>query len=238
MFYLKYLFGITLFAVLLAGCETGPAAYPPNVRPQAYSPEEVKQRIEYKISANDVIEVFVWKNEDLSRDVTVRPDGKISLPLIGETLAEGKTLEELDDELTRKYAEYLVSPDISLVVKKFAEEKVFALGEVSRPGVYTISGTLSLVDLVSQAGGWTKAAKISNVFIIRGTVAKEPDVILVNMKEIMRGNTRGNVVLYPKDIVYIPSTVISDVGKFISEYIGPIYTTATTVIAVDYFKRR
>jgi polysaccharide export outer membrane protein len=238
MFYLKSVFGITLFTAVLSGCGAGPDTYPPNVRPQAYSPEEVKQRIEYKISANDVIEVFVWKNADLSRDITVRPDGMISLPLIGETLAEGRTLEQLDDELTRKYTEYLVSPDVSLVIKKFAEEKVFMLGEVVKPGVYTISGTLSLVDLVSQAGGWTKAAKLSNVFIIRGTVTKEPDVVLVNMKEILRGDTRGNVVLYPKDIVYVPSSVIADVGKFISEYLGPIYTTATTVIAVDYFKRR
>lgn len=213
--------------------------YPANIRPAAQmGPENVEQRWDYTISLNDVLEIFIWKHTDLSRDVIVRPDGKISMPLIGDIMAEGLTLNKLDAEITKRYSEYLVSPDVSIAVKTFAGEKVFIFGEVTTPGIHTFQKNSSLIEVLAKAGGWNQYAKISNIFVIRGDLTKEPEVILIDIKEILSGNTRLNIMIYPKDIVYVPSTTIADVGRFVRDYLGPLQTTLSTIITVDYLKSK
>jgi len=237
MKYFRALF-LLIALFILSACESM-MTYPANIRPAAQmGPENVEQRWDYTISLNDVLEIFIWKHTDLSRDVIVRPDGKISMPLIGDIMAEGLTLNKLDAEITKRYSEYLVSPDVSIAVKTFAGEKVFIFGEVTTPGIHTFQKNSSLIEVLAKAGGWNQYAKISNIFVIRGDLTKEPEVILIDIKEILSGNTRLNIMIYPKDIVYVPSTTIADVGRFVRDYLGPLQTTLSTIITVDYLKSK
>src|SRR3989339_869336 len=112
------------------GCSSGGAnLYPPTIRPSAFDPEQLKP-VDYQVIVGDTIEIFVWQHTDLTRDIIVRPDGKLSFPLIGDIEAQGRTLTEIDDEVTKKLAEYVVAPQVSVTVKNFAGEKVIVLGEV------------------------------------------------------------------------------------------------------------
>lgn len=228
---LLFLLGI----ILLTACDTLETSNP-NIRPvESIKPIKDEQLI-YTISQNDVLEIFIYKHSDLSRDVIVRPDGKISLSLIGDVQAVGMTPSKLDDEITKRYSDYLVSPDVSIAVKKFAGEKVFVLGEIRSPGVYNFVGRTSLIEILAQAGSWTEYAKISNIFIVRGDITATPEVIMVDLTKVLKGDIQGNIAMYPKDIVYIPSTFIGDVGRFVRDYLGPLSSVLTTAITLDYFR--
>ncbi|MDI6732673.1 MAG: polysaccharide biosynthesis/export family protein [Planctomycetota bacterium] len=223
---MRYLLPELFLAVLfLQGCTVVPSdVHPPTIRPSALDEEQLKP-IDYQVMAGDTLEVFVWQNPDLSRDIIVRPDGKISVFLIGDTVAQGKTLTEIDDEITGKLSEYIISPQVSVTVKKFAGEKVILLGEVVKPGVYTFVGKTSFLDMVAEAGGLTRDAHKGNALIIRGEINKETgksDVILLDVNEILSGNLRHNIVIYPRDIIYVASKPIADVARYLRDYVSPI----------------
>lgn len=105
-----------------------------------------------------MLHISVWENPDLEQDVIVRPDGKISFPLIDEVQAEGLTISELDKVMTEKLKEYIRYPDVSISLKKMAGERIIVLGEVKSPGVYTLSGRKTVLEAVALAGGFTKDA--------------------------------------------------------------------------------
>ena len=206
------------------GCGGVPNVYPPTIRPSAFDPEQLKP-IDYKVISGDKREIFVWQHTDLTRDIIVRPDGKISFPLIGDIEAQGRTLTEIDDEVTRKLAEYLVSPQVSVTVKEFAGEKVIVLGEVSKPGVYKFFGRASFLDIIAEAGGLTRDAQWGNALVIRGELkadAEKSDVILLDINEIINGNLRNNIVIYPRDIIYVSTKPIADVGRYLRDYVSPV----------------
>jgi hypothetical protein len=104
----------------------------------------------YIIGQGDVLEVFVWRNEQLSRQVTVRPDGKISLPLLQDIQAEGLTVLQLKNEITKRFSEYLTHPNVTLIVIQITSYKVSVLGRVVRPGVYPITGKTTLVEAIAR----------------------------------------------------------------------------------------
>jgi polysaccharide biosynthesis/export protein len=191
-------------------------------RPSANDPKQLK-RVDYQVLVGDTLEIFVWQHADLTKDVIVGPDGKLSFPLIGDIDAEGKTLAQIDDDVTKKLAEYIVNPQVSVTVKKFAGEKVIVLGEVGKPGVYKFFGTTSFLDIIAEAGGFTKDK--GNALIIRGDLKEgttESEVMLVDISSILNGNLRDNVVLYPRDIIYVSTTPIADVARYLRDYVSPI----------------
>jgi polysaccharide export outer membrane protein len=201
-----------------------PDAYPPTIRPSAYDPEQLKP-LDYQVIAGDTIEIFVWQHTDLTRDIIVRPDGKLSFPLIGDVEAQGRTLTEIDDEVTRKLTEYVISPQVSVTVKNFAGEKVIVLGEVGKPGVYKFFGRTSFMDIIAEAGGLTRDAKWGNALVIRGELKKDADkseVILLDINEIINGNLRNNIVIYPRDIIYVSTKPIADVARYLRDYVSPV----------------
>ena len=158
---------LLLAGLLPLGCGGVTNVYPPTIRPSAYDPEQLKP-LDYQVISGDTIEIFVWQHTDLTRDIIVRPDGKLSFPLIGDIEAQGRTLTEIDDEVSKKLAEYVVSPQVSVTVKNFAGEKVIVLGEVGKPGVYKFFGRASFLDIIAEAGGLTRDAHWGNALVIRG----------------------------------------------------------------------
>src|SRR5207302_10477183 len=122
---------------------------------------------DYIIGPEDVLEISVWKNQDLSKVVAVRPDGRISLPLIGDAAAVGRTPVQLTEEITAKLKEYKENPQVSIVVKEVNSYSIFVLGEVSKPGRYPLKSKTTLLQGITIAGGFTEKAARSKLVVFR-----------------------------------------------------------------------
>ena len=189
--------------------------------------EEPQQTREYYIDIGDILDVSVWQIPDLSKpEVIVRPDGRISFPLIGDIVAEGLTLMQLSSIITEKLKVYVKAPQVSIMIRRFGEmtNKVSILGEVLAPGVYRFGSPPSIMEIVASAGGYTKYAVINSVMIIRGDVRdirKKPDVFRINLVDILKGNRlSNNMFLKSNDIVYVPRSFIGNLNTF-TELIQP-----------------
>jgi polysaccharide biosynthesis/export protein len=121
----------------------------------------------YVIGAEDVLTVFVWKEPDMSKTVPVRPDGMISLPLVGEIKAAGYTPVQLQDTLAEAMKKYVSSPQVTVVVEKVASLSFNVVGEVNRPGYFPLTRRMTVLDALSLAGGFKDFAKTSKVYVLR-----------------------------------------------------------------------
>ena len=159
---------------------------------------------DYIIGQGDVLEVFVWRNEQLSRQVAVRPDGKISLPLIQDLQAAGFTAIQLKNQITRKLSEYIDNPRVSVIVGEIRSYRVSVLGRVRNPGVYPITGKTTLVEAISLAGGFSEWANKRKITVVTTEGGKEKKVV-VNYKKIASGKDPSqNIVLKRGDIIIVP----------------------------------
>ncbi len=157
---------------------------------------------DYRLGPEDLVEVFVWKEPDLTTTVAVRPDGRISLPLTNELQASGQTVTELQGEITKRLARFIANPVVNVMVKEVKSPKISVLGEVKKPDVYKMLQKLSVLDAIALAGGFTEFAKPEKVVVIRngsGAVQRIP----VNVKKLLKAG-RGEVFpLQPSDVVYV-----------------------------------
>lgn len=187
-------------------------------------------KIYYQIAVNDVLYIAVWRVRDLSLEFIVGPDGRLSFPLIGDIYAAGRTLAELDDEITEKLKEYVNDPQVSVMVKDFAGERVTVIGEVKAPGIYKFIGKTSIIDVIAIANGFTDKARVVGVAIVREPrdLQKDPEVIFVNAKKILKGELR-NIHVRPNDIVYVSRTFVSNLKEFYDNWLSPLLGTA-----IDY----
>ena len=193
--------------VLLALLAAGPACTsfdPPADSPSAMSAGYATG--DYKIGPEDVIEVNVWRNADLTKVVTVRPDGKISLPLIGDVMAVGMTPAQLTKEIVTRLREYKENPNVSVVVQQVNSYGIFVLGEVIHPGKYQLKTYTTVLQAVSMAGGFTPYASKSKMFVLRKIPEKETEIrIPVDYNEIVSGDdSTHNTVLIPGDTLVVP----------------------------------
>jgi polysaccharide export outer membrane protein len=158
----------------------------------------------YVIGLGDVLEVFVWRNDQLSRELIVRPDGKISLPLIQDIQAEGLTALQLRDEITRMFEKHINNPRVTVLVRQINSYKVSVLGRVMRPGVYPITGSTTLLEAISMAGGFTEWANKEEIAVITHH-GGEKDKITVSYKKIASGKDPGqNITLKRGDTIIVP----------------------------------
>jgi polysaccharide export outer membrane protein len=158
---------------------------------------------EYRLGPEDVIGVLVWKQPELSTSIVVRPDGKISLALVGELEATGKTSLQLQEEITQRLRQYIADPMVNVVVKEINSPKFSVLGQVRKPDRYHIKQRLTVLDAIALAGGFTDFAKRDKVTIIRNS---GPDKIRiqVNLKKVVE-DRRGEVYyIEPLDTIYVP----------------------------------
>ena len=159
---------------------------------------------DYRIGAEDVIEVSVWKEPDFSREVVVRPDGKISLPVIGDVQAEGLAPEALTKNLEEALAQYIKTPKVSVIVKQINSQKVYVLGQVQSPGVIPLQGEMTLLQAIAQAGGFAEWAKKGDVILLRKTNEGDQRIV-VNLNKVIRGKEGGDDVrLQAGDKIIVP----------------------------------
>jgi polysaccharide biosynthesis/export protein len=158
----------------------------------------------YQIGPNDVLSIHVWREEELSRDLVVTPDGKISFPLIGEIEAQGKTVSEMKEMITDKLLAYVTAPEVTVIVKESRSRIVYAIGKVRRPGPYPMVADMTVIQALSAAGGLAEWADEKNIMIIRKEEGKETQ-IRFNYRDFTRGrNVEQNILLHPGDTILVP----------------------------------
>lgn len=175
---------------------------------------------EYRINVGDQLDIKFFYNSELNEQVTVRPDGRISLQLAHEIMTDGLTPAELTDLLKEKYAKEIQKPEITVIVRSFSAQKVYMDGEVNNPGVIDLIRPMTILQAISQAGGLKDSARIDEIIIIRRTSDKKPMYVQVNLSKIINAtDVHQNIPLLPYDIVYVPKSPIANVNLWIDQYI-------------------
>lgn len=159
----------------------------------------------YTIGAEDVLAINVWKEPEVSvTQAPVRPDGKISLPLINDVQAAGLTPIRLSEEITEQLKKYLSDPRVTVVVTAINSRRVFILGQVQRPGAFAMLPDMTVLQALSSAGGFSQYANTSKIYVLRSENGKQTKLPF-NYKDVVRGDkTEQNIVLKPGDTVVVP----------------------------------
>jgi polysaccharide export outer membrane protein len=173
----------------------------------------------YRLYPGDVLDFAAPSAPELNRTVTVQPDGRVTLPLVGQVMAADRSVPEFQATLSQAYAGQLRRPQIEITVKQASPLKVFVGGEVDKPGVYDMPGDIDAVQAVIMAGGFKTSAKRGEVLIVRRGPGGRPMMRTANLKDALYNPGRGDAVpLRRFDIVYVPRTGIANVGVFVQQY--------------------
>jgi len=198
-------------AAACTGC-LGSAGNPGMPSPQA----------EYRIAPPDTLEITVRPEPAIVRDAVVRPDGRISVDLIGDVDVRGRTVEEVRTEITRRLKEFIVQPDVTVAIKKSESRTFYVFGEVMRPGAYALVGDVTAVYALGMAGGSTKFADENDSRLVRPSPEGRL-VYPVYFKAMTRdGDGRTNYALQPGDVIYVPPTVFASIGYAIQMVTYPL----------------
>jgi polysaccharide biosynthesis/export protein len=180
--------------------------------PQAQASEKLEKALlivtpEYFIGPEDVLNITVWRNADLSREVTVRPDGRISLPLIGDITAVGKTPAQLSEDISSKLKEYKENPQVSIVIKEVNSYAIYVLGEVAKPGKYPLRSKTTLLQGITIASGFTQTAARNKMVVFRFAKDGQGQVKIKASYDdiVLRDGSNQNIELKPGDQIVVPS---------------------------------
>ena len=175
---------------------------------------------EYRIQAGDQLDIKFFYNKDLNEQVTVRPDGRISLQLVRSIVAAGLTPEQLTDQLTKAYSVHLKDPEIAVIVRSFSSQRVYVDGEVAKPGLIPLTGPTTIFQAITQAGGVLYTGNATDVMVIRRGPENQPLAMMVNMQKVHDGtDLKQDIYMKPFDIVYVPKTAIANVNLWIEQYL-------------------
>jgi polysaccharide biosynthesis/export protein len=159
----------------------------------------------FVIGSDDILAISVWKEADISRTVPVRSDGKISLPLIGEVQASGQTPRQLEVEIAAKLQNYISEPDVTVIVQEVRSQRFNILGQISRPGSYALTNSMTVLDAIAMAGGFRDFAKQKAIYVLRAKADGSQQRISFNYKEMIKGkNPDQNIKLTPRDTIVVP----------------------------------
>ncbi len=157
----------------------------------------------YVIGLSDVLSVTVWKQPTLSGTLLVRPDGKISMPLLGDIQASALTPMQLAAQISTMLKKYMRDPEVSVVVSRIHQNVVYLLGEVGKKGPVTMTPDMTLLEAIASAGGLTDFAKKKRIYILRNVAGKQQK-IPANYKKALNGDAHFNVALVPGDTIVVP----------------------------------
>ena len=195
---------MALVATLVILVLTAPGLGSVSTLAAAPGPQPPPEQGDYRIGPEDVLDIAVWNNTAISRTVPVRPDGKISLPLLNDVQAAGLTPMQLRDVLIKKLAEYMPTPEVSVIVREVHSFKVSVIGEVKKPGRHELKSRATVLDLLAMAEGLGEFAARGRIVILRhdGNALKR---ILFNYNKVVSADGElENFLLQPGDIVVVP----------------------------------
>jgi polysaccharide biosynthesis/export protein len=175
--------------------------------PDTTSTSAVKSATEdpnYLIGAQDILDISVWHEPDLTRVVPVRPDGKISLPLLNDVQAAGLTPTKLSEEITTGLKKFVTDPQVTVIVSAINSQRVYILGEVTRAGAYPLLPGMTVLQGLSSSGGFTAFAKVKNIYVLR-TEGDKSTKLPFNYKDVIAGrHSEQNIVLKAGDTIVVP----------------------------------
>jgi protein involved in polysaccharide export with SLBB domain len=207
--------------LLVAACGSTVKNIPPAnpASPRLYSaavPDE-----EYRIQPGDLLDIKFFYSPELNEQIPVRPDGRISLQLAQEVQAGGRTPAELTAILKETYSRELKKPDVTVILRSFGSQRVYVDGEVAKPGLIPLTGPTTVLQAISQAGGFLYTGNVTDVMVIRRGPENQPLATMVDMKRVRNGTDLAqDIYLKPFDIVYVPKTAIADVNLWIEQYLN------------------
>lgn len=178
-------------------------AQPAPAAPETVSPAAPAVVDSYVIGASDVIMVTVFKEPTLSGSLLVRPDGMISMPLLGDVKASGKSPLQLADEITARLKKYVQDPNVTVVLSQSNSKIVYLMGEVAKPGPVGLTPGMTLLQAIATGGGLTPYANSKKIYILRNTGGKQ-EKIPVQYKQALKGDGSLNLTLYPGDTIVVP----------------------------------
>lgn len=208
-------FVLSLFFPLIA-CSANPPAPADSAPPSqaaASAPEptaaktavaELSNPANYIIQPGDLLEVSVWREKDLQREVLVRPDGGINFPLVNEMMAAGNTLGQLRQALTEKLAKYVPDPVVTISIKQSSGNKIYVVGKVKQPGEFVATRNMDVMQALSMAGGPTPFASVNNIKILR---RKNGELTAIPFKysRVEKGkDLEQNILLQGGDVIVVP----------------------------------
>ena len=204
----KWLVRMALIVLIATGCAYSQDAQktPPASRTTAKPAPEAKSASgeEYRIGPQDLVRIDVWKEPDISRTIPVRPDGKISLPLMNDVQAAGLTAMELAGSIREGLSKYITSPQVTVTVTEINSRRVYVTGEVMRPGAQPLLPNMTALQALTSAGGFTQFARTKSIYILRnedGKQVKHP----FNYKAVLDGkHPEDNIQLQPGDVIVVP----------------------------------
>jgi polysaccharide export outer membrane protein len=178
-----------------------PASLPVSDTPSTIKPNDSG----YVIGNGDLLSINVWKEAEVSRSLPVRSDGKISLPLVGEVQATGRTPLQLEEEISKKLRDFITDPEITVMVQQINSEKYNILGQVAKPGSYSLALTTSVLDAIATAGGFRDFAKKKGIYILRRSATGGETRIPFNYQDVIKGKRpEQDIRLLPNDTVVVP----------------------------------
>lgn len=184
-----------------------PAAPPPVTAPGApaeAAPPQVELPAGYTIGPDDVLNVMFWRDKEMSADVVVRPDGRITLPLVNDIVAVGLTPGQLRDRIKEEASRFVEDPNVTVIVKQINSLRVFITGMVGKPGAYPMTRAISVLQLISLAGGLNEYADSKNIMIMRRENGQEV-ALRFNYNDVRKGkNLKQNIELRAGDTVVVP----------------------------------
>ena len=197
-----------------------PAPAPSAAQVPAQSPAQAVQSVfdrdsltpDYRVAPGDVLQVFVWKEPDLSREVRVRPDGYLTVPLIGDIFVVGKTPRGLAAELAQQLGQFLTEPVVTVTLRESTVLRFFVVGQVDKPGEFPLLGRTTVMQAFALAGGFREYAKTGEVKILRqelqvtgGRARTQETVVAVDYRSLAQGqNLQQDLVLKPGDVIVVP----------------------------------
>jgi protein involved in polysaccharide export with SLBB domain len=213
-----------LIPLLLAGCapraaRPAPVAAQPD-RPFPTLATAPREQSSYLLQRGDRIAIKFYGNPELNEALVIRPDGMVSLPLIDDIQAAGRTPAELDADLTERYASELARPNLTVIVRRPSGELVYIGGEVGEQGVVRLRAGMSLFQAIQAAGGFTKTAHRKQVILIRRDAAGQAVGRSIDVRPVQTGERPSeDVPLRPYDVVFVPRSKVANVNVFVEQYI-------------------
>jgi len=201
---------LTLLSLVVSGCVWNKDKAPD--KKENYAEQEAPQAdgrlrdVAATLGADDVLDITVFREKNLSGIFRISPDGSIQYPLIGTIVAEGRTPAQISDEIRSRLSEgYLKEPHVSVFVKEFNSKKIFVFGQVQKPGTFRYEESMNIIQAITLAGGFTKTANGSSVSVTRKITDGEKR-FKISVDDISKGE-KQNFILQPGDIVFVPETL-------------------------------
>lgn len=209
------LIAITFFMLLaaapvisqeVAAADAGPSAAKIEAKPPSAAATPIPAASgDYLIGSDDILSINVWREQELTRVVPVRPDGKISLPLVGDVEAAGLSAVQLQSNLAQKLKSYVENPEVTVIVQEVRSLKFNVIGEVLRPGAYPLTKSLTVLDALAAAGGFRDFAKLSKIYVLRQHADGSSTKIPFHYKDVIKGKKpEENIAIQSRDTIVVP----------------------------------